>query len=59
LDGSDCIIADQTGSGKTLAYLAPIVQRLRDEEVAGAPRAAAKKPKVLVLTPTSELAAQV
>eukprot|EP00271_Cylindrocystis_brebissonii_P008163 TRINITY_DN22177_c0_g1_i1.p1 TRINITY_DN22177_c0_g1~~TRINITY_DN22177_c0_g1_i1.p1 ORF type:complete len:1024 (-),score=201.18 TRINITY_DN22177_c0_g1_i1:478-3549(-) len=65
LNGRDCVVADQTGSGKTLAYLAPIVQRIRRDEDAAAEeggrpgRAAGKRPKALVLTPTGELAAQV
>ncbi|GBG85165.1 hypothetical protein CBR_g39730 [Chara braunii] len=58
LSGRPCIIADQTGTGKTLAYLAPLVQRLREEEISGSGRAKPRKPRVLVLTPTSELAAQ-
>ncbi|XP_052107688.1 DEAD-box ATP-dependent RNA helicase 50 [Arachis duranensis] len=33
--GKTCIIADQSGSGKTLAYLAPIIRRLRQEELEG------------------------
>lgn len=59
LEGQSCIIADQTGSGKTLAYVAPLVQSLRDEEAKGAAKALSKKPRVLVLVPTSELAVQV
>ncbi|EFJ36912.1 hypothetical protein SELMODRAFT_403724 [Selaginella moellendorffii] len=56
--GNSCIIADQTGSGKTLAYLAPLVQRLREDEEKGN-FSTAKNPRVLVLAPTSELAMQV
>ncbi|CAK9218985.1 unnamed protein product [Sphagnum troendelagicum] len=59
LEGQSCIIADQTGSGKTLAYVAPLVQSLRNEEANGAAKALSKKPRVLVLVPTSELAVQV
>jgi ATP-dependent RNA helicase DDX18/HAS1 len=59
LEGQSCIVADQTGSGKTLAYVAPLVQSLRNEEANGAAKALSKKPRVLVLVPTSELAVQV
>jgi ATP-dependent RNA helicase RhlE len=43
-----------TGSGKTGAYLLPIVERLH-----GADKATAKRPNVLILVPTRELAQQV
>ncbi|CEM01514.1 unnamed protein product [Vitrella brassicaformis CCMP3155] len=59
LSGKNCVVADQTGSGKTLAYLAPLLQRLRDEERAGKPRALPGSPRVVVLAPTTELASQV
>ena len=59
LEGQSCIVADQTGSGKTLAYLAPLVQMLRAEEGKGDTKKLNKKPGVLVLVPTSELAVQV
>uniref|UniRef100_A0A7S4DKM7 RNA helicase n=1 Tax=Heterosigma akashiwo TaxID=2829 RepID=A0A7S4DKM7_HETAK len=58
--GHTAIIADQTGSGKTLAYLLPLVERLRAEEVADPGcRARPGAPRMLVLAPTAELAAQV
>jgi ATP-dependent RNA helicase DDX18/HAS1 len=64
LQGSSCIIAEQTGSGKTLAYLLPLLQRLRGlegggEGEGGLGRAPPKSPRVVVLAPTAELAAQV
>ncbi|CAM9184314.1 unnamed protein product [Scytosiphon promiscuus] len=60
LSGEHCVVADQTGSGKTLAYLAPLVQRLRLEELAEVHgRARPGKPRVLILAPTAELAQQV
>ncbi|KAL2609644.1 hypothetical protein R1flu_028217 [Riccia fluitans] len=59
IEGKSCILAEQTGSGKTLAYVAPLVQRLRADEAAGMGKALPKKPRILVLVPTSELAAQV
>jgi ATP-dependent RNA helicase DDX18/HAS1 len=64
LAGTSCILAEQTGSGKTLAYLLPLLQRLRqleaDATAAGeSSRAPPKSPRVVVLAPTAELAAQV
>jgi ATP-dependent RNA helicase RhlE len=50
LQGRDIIGLAQTGTGKTAAFTLPIVQRLL-----GGPR----RTRVLVLTPTRELAAQV
>lgn len=59
MEGRSCIVADQTGSGKTLAYVAPLVQMLRLEEAKSDVKSLSKKPRVLVLVPTSELAVQV
>ncbi|XP_078436312.1 DEA(D/H)-box RNA helicase family protein [Wolffia australiana] len=59
LDGKSCIISDQSGSGKTLAYLAPTIQRLRQEELEGISKSLSKSPRVLILVPTAELATQV
>ena len=60
-DGKHCILADQTGSGKTLAYLLPTVQRMlslrRDGVIAK--EAPSRSPLIVVITPTTELAAQV
>ncbi|PON52794.1 hypothetical protein PanWU01x14_206360 [Parasponia andersonii] len=58
-EGKSCIIADQSGSGKTLAYLAPVVQRLRQEEVDGVSKSSSQSPRLVVLVPTAELASQV
>ena len=52
------LLADQAGSGKTLAYLLPLLQRVQKIEVEQG-RGKSKKPRLLVLTPTSELATQV
>ncbi|HEY9131755.1 MAG TPA: DEAD/DEAH box helicase [Dyella sp.] len=54
LEGVDLLAAAQTGTGKTAAFALPVLQRLS----AGAPMNG-KRPRVLVLTPTRELAAQV
>ncbi|CAN6290952.1 unnamed protein product [Urochloa humidicola] len=59
LEGRSCVIADQSGSGKTLAYLCPIVQNLRKEEVQELHKSSPRNPRVIVLTPTAELASQV
>lgn len=59
VDGKSCIMADQSGSGKTLAYLAPLVQRLRQEEIEGLSKPVSKNPRVVILVPTAELASQV
>jgi ATP-dependent RNA helicase RhlE len=51
LDGRDLLACAQTGSGKTAAFLLPILHRL-----IGRPR---RVTRVLILTPTRELAAQI
>ena len=53
LKGSDLVVQAKTGSGKTLGFGLPILERY--EPGCGEPC----KPKVLVLTPTRELAHQV
>ena len=57
LSGKDLLAGAQTGTGKTAGFVLPILQRLSDT----APKAVANKfpVRVLVLTPTRELAAQV
>ena len=52
LGGRDILGSAETGTGKTAAFLLPILQRL----LAGG---TANKPRVLVLTPTRELALQI
>nr|GLL35803.1 DEAD-box ATP-dependent RNA helicase 50 [Ipomoea trifida]GMD39434.1 DEAD-box ATP-dependent RNA helicase 50 [Ipomoea batatas] len=59
IEGKSCIISDQSGSGKTLAYLLPLIQRLREEELQGLGKPLSQNPRVIVLTPTAELASQV
>ncbi len=55
LAGRDLLAIAQTGTGKTAAFALPLLQRL-----ASVPGAAHRRPiRVLVLTPTRELAAQV
>ncbi len=54
LEGRDLMASAQTGTGKTAAFVLPVLQRLATPAVVhGA------GPRVLVLTPTRELAAQV
>ncbi|MDH1263013.1 DEAD/DEAH box helicase [Pseudomonas sp. GD03944] len=60
LQGRDLMVAAQTGTGKTGGFALPILERLfpnghPDREHRHGPR----QPRVLVLTPTRELAAQV
>src|SRR6201982_3977714 len=50
LEGRDVIGSAQTGTGKTAAFALPILSRLGPHEA---------QPRVLVLEPTRELAAQV
>jgi ATP-dependent RNA helicase RhlE len=52
LAGRDVLAGAQTGTGKTAGFTLPILQRLQD----GAP---SRSPRVLILVPTRELAAQV
>ena len=52
LSGRDVLAGAQTGTGKTAAFVLPLLQQLK-----AAP--AGNSPRVLVLTPTRELAAQV
>jgi ATP-dependent RNA helicase RhlE len=54
LEGRDVMAAAQTGTGKTAAFTLPILQRLSSGE-----RAKANRTRVLILTPTRELAAQI
>ncbi|HEX5305528.1 MAG TPA: DEAD/DEAH box helicase, partial [Dyella sp.] len=52
--GHDLLAAAQTGTGKTAAFALPIIHKLMqggDTQT--------RRPRVLVLTPTRELAAQV
>ena len=53
LAGRDLMACAQTGTGKTAGFTLPILQLL------GTRRAKPKRPRVLVLTPTRELAMQV
>ena len=52
LSGADMMASAQTGTGKTAAFTLPLLQRLSSEP-------ATRKLRILILTPTRELAAQV
>ncbi|MEO9322601.1 DEAD/DEAH box helicase [Nocardioides sp. C4-1] len=54
LAGRDVLGRGRTGSGKTYAFLLPLVARL-----SGGRRAAARKPRALILAPTRELVGQI
>ena len=54
LDGQDLLGSAPTGTGKTAAFLLPAIQHLLDY-----PRRKPGAPRILILTPTRELAMQV
>lgn len=54
-NGEDLIARDLTGSGKTMAFALPIVERMRKNKSFDSP----DKNRVIILTPTRELATQV
>jgi len=55
IDGKDVLAAAQTGTGKTAGFTLPLLERLSQSK----PQMKKKQIRVLVLTPTRELAAQV
>jgi ATP-dependent RNA helicase RhlE len=57
LAGRDLLAAAQTGTGKTAAFTLPLLQRLAGDTLAN--DRPGRIPRVLVLVPTRELAAQV
>ena len=57
LAGRDLLGCAQTGTGKTAAFALPILQRLTD--AGGTPKERRKPIRVLVLSPTRELASQI
>ncbi|KGP64098.1 ATP-dependent RNA helicase RhlE [Legionella norrlandica] len=54
LSGYDLLASAQTGTGKTAGFVLPVLQQLSQK-----PRTKNNRVKVLILTPTRELAAQV
>jgi len=59
LQGRDVLAGAQTGTGKTAGFTLPILQRLSDTGRIPDARGGRRPVRVLVLTPTRELAAQV
>ena len=59
LEGRDLMVAAQTGTGKTAGFALPVIERLFPNGESDGQRAKPKQVRVLVLTPTRELAAQV
>src|SRR6188474_3520818 len=58
LSGGDLLAGAQTGTGKTAGFVLPILQRLATQPAAT--NGKSRRPvRVLILTPTRELAAQV
>jgi ATP-dependent RNA helicase RhlE len=55
LEGKDLLAGAQTGTGKTAGFTLPVLQRLQQSHREGEK----SYPRVLILTPTRELAAQV
>jgi len=55
IEGKDVLAAAQTGTGKTAGFTLPLLERLSETH----PTMGKKQIRVLVLTPTRELAAQV
>ncbi|QDP73291.1 DEAD/DEAH box helicase [Legionella israelensis] len=54
LSGKDVIASAQTGTGKTAGFVLPVLQNISDK-----PPTKSNRARVLILTPTRELAAQV
>lgn len=52
LKGKDLVASAQTGTGKTAAFILPALQKLSLQK-------GARKPRILILTPTRELANQI
>ncbi|MBN9429437.1 MAG: DEAD/DEAH box helicase [Burkholderiales bacterium] len=59
LSGGDLLAGAQTGTGKTAGFVLPVLQRLSTTPARRAANGGARPIRVLVLTPTRELAAQV
>ena len=57
--GRDVLGIAQTGTGKTAAFALPILNHLLERMPRGSRPPLGRKPKVLVLSPTRELAAQI
>ncbi|MDF2868287.1 MAG: helicase, partial [Gammaproteobacteria bacterium] len=58
IQGQDLIASAQTGTGKTAAFLLPAIHNML-ASMAANPGQQQKKPRILVLSPTRELAQQI
>ncbi|CAH2322017.1 nucleolar RNA helicase 2 isoform X1 [Pelobates cultripes] len=54
--GKDVVVQARTGTGKTFCFAIPLVEKLNEDKE---PLARGRPPKILVLTPTRELAIQI
>ncbi|KAM4608042.1 nucleolar RNA helicase 2 [Discoglossus pictus] len=54
--GKDLVVQSRTGTGKTLSFALPLIEKLKEDEQ---PLARGRAPRVLILTPTRELAIQI
>ncbi len=60
LNGKDMVASAQTGTGKTAAFVLPSLHRLSLPQIKGPQARPSKaKPRILILTPTRELANQI
>src|SRR5262249_22312387 len=59
LSGRDLLAGAQTGTGKTAAFALPLLERLFVNPAPQSAQHGKRRPRVLILTPTRELAAQV
>ncbi len=59
LSGRDLIAAAQTGTGKTASFVLPLLEKLSQQHSAANHKLRGKRVRVLILTPTRELAKQV
>ncbi|MCD6073565.1 MAG: ATP-dependent helicase [Rhodospirillales bacterium] len=59
LEGRDLMGTAQTGEGKTAAYLLPILNRLTTPDGEAVEQPVSRRPQVLILAPTRELASQI
>ena len=59
LAGRDLMACAQTGTGKTAGFTLPILHRLQTQQQQNKPQAKTRRIRVLILTPTRELAGQV
>jgi superfamily II DNA/RNA helicase len=58
--GKNVFFASQTGTGKTFTYLLPILNELKEQELSTGKRLTMeKRPRVLIIVPSRELAQQV